>query len=91
MTQAVFARVRAANKADDVSAFGDLTQQELAVLALLAEGMTNRQIAVKLFLGEGTVRNYVSSVLSKINVSNRAEAAIYAVKHNIHKVVPPQQ
>ena len=91
MTQAVFARVRAANKAENISAFGDLTQQELAVLALLAEGMTNRQIAVKLFLGEGTVRNYVSSVLSKINVSNRAEAAIYAVKHNIHKVVPPQE
>lgn len=91
MTQAVFERVRAANKAEDASAFADLTQQELAVLALLAEGLTNRQIAVKLFLGEGTVRNYVSSILSKINVSNRAEAAIYAVKHNINKVVPPQE
>lgn len=90
MTQAVFERVRAANKAEDASAFADLTQQELAVLALLAEGLTNRQIAVKLFLGEGTVRNYVSSILSKINVNNRAEAAIYAVKHNINKVVPPQ-
>jgi two-component system, NarL family, response regulator DevR len=90
MTQAVFERVRAANKAEDASAFSDLTQQELAVLALLAEGLTNRQIAVKLFLGEGTVRNYVSSILSKINVNNRAEAAIYAVKHNINKVVPPQ-
>ncbi|MDX2077735.1 MAG: response regulator transcription factor [bacterium] len=89
MTATVFERVREANKAEDASAFSDLTQQELAVLALVAEGLTNRQIAVKLFLGEGTVRNYVSSVLSKINVSNRAEAAIYAVKHNITKVVPP--
>jgi len=89
MTQMVFQRVREANKAEDASAFSDLTQQELAVLALVAQGLTNRQIAVKLFLGEGTVRNYVSSVLSKINVSNRAEAAIYAVKHNINKVVPP--
>lgn len=89
MTQAVFQRVREANKAEDASAFADLTQQELAVLALVAQGLTNRQIAVKLFLGEGTVRNYVSSVLSKINVSNRAEAAIYAVKHNISKIVPP--
>ncbi|PJF21996.1 MAG: DNA-binding response regulator [Phototrophicales bacterium] len=89
MTQAVFQRVREANKAEDASAFADLTQQELAVLALVAQGLTNRQIAVKLFLGEGTVRNYVSSVLSKINVSNRAEAAIYAVKHNINKIVPP--
>lgn len=89
MTATVFERVREANKAEDASAFADLTQQELAVLALVAEGLTNRQIAVKLFLGEGTVRNYVSSVLSKINVSNRAEAAIYAVKHNINKIVPP--
>lgn len=89
MTETVFQRVREANKAEDISAFSGLTQQELAVLALLSEGLTNRQIAVKLFLGEGTVRNYVSSVLSKINVSNRAEAAIYAVKHNIGKVVPP--
>lgn len=91
MTSAIFERVRQANKAEDASAFAELTQQELAVLALVAEGLTNRQIAVQLFLGEGTVRNYVSSVLSKINVSNRAEAAIYAVKHNIHKLVPPQK
>ncbi len=89
MTEAVFQRVREASKAEDASAFSSLTQQELAVLGLVAQGLTNRQIAVKLFLGEGTVRNYVSSVLSKINVSNRAEAAIYAVKHNINKVVPP--
>lgn len=88
MTQTVFEKVREANKAEDASAFADLTQQELAVLALVAEGLTNRQIAVRLFLGEGTVRNYVSSVLSKIGVSNRAEAAIYAVKHNISKIVP---
>lgn len=89
MTETVFARVREANKAENATAFADLTSQELAVLALVAEGLTNRQIAVRLFLGEGTVRNYVSSVLSKINVSNRAEAAIYAVKHHISKVVPP--
>lgn len=90
MTATIFERVREANKAEDASAFADLTQQELAVLALVAKGLTNRQIAVKLFLGEGTVRNYVSSVLSKIHVSNRAEAAIYALKHNIDKVVPMQ-
>jgi len=87
LTKAVFERVREANKAEDASAFADLTSQELQVLALVAQGLTNRQIAVRLYLGEGTVRNYVSSVLSKINVSNRAEAAIYAVKHNIQKVV----
>lgn len=89
MTSTVFAEMRKANHAQNAVAFSDLTAQELAVLALVAEGMTNRQIAVKLYLGEGTVRNYVSSVLAKINVSNRAEAAAYAVKHNINELIPP--
>lgn len=89
MTSTVFAEMRKANQAQQAAAFQDLTPQELAVLALVAEGLTNRQIAVKLYLGEGTVRNYVSSVLAKIGVSNRAEAAAYAVKHNINELIPP--
>jgi two-component system response regulator DevR len=91
MTASVFAEVRKSSQAQQAAAFHDLTPQEMAVLARVAEGMTNRQIAVKLYLGEGTVRNYVSSVLSKIGVSNRAEAAAYAVKHNIHQFVPPDE
>ena len=91
MTAAVFSEVRKASEAQFAAAFSELTPQEMAVLALVAEGMTNRQIAVKLFLGEGTVRNYVSSVLAKIGVSNRAEAAAYAVKHNIHEIIPPSK
>jgi two-component system, NarL family, response regulator DevR len=89
MTATIFSEMRKATEAQHAAAFADLTPQELAVLALVAEGMTNRQIAVKLYLGEGTVRNYVSSVLAKIGVSNRAEAAAYAVKHNIHELIPP--
>ncbi|QPC84898.1 response regulator transcription factor [Phototrophicus methaneseepsis] len=89
MTASVFAEVRKASQAQHAAAFSELTAQEMAVLALVAEGMTNRQIAVKLYLGEGTVRNYVSSVLSKIGASNRAEAAAFAVKHNISEFVPP--
>ena len=89
MTATVFSEVRKASQAQHASAFADLTPQELVVLARVAEGLTNRQIAVKLFLGEGTVRNYVSSVLQKISVSNRAEAAAYAVRHNIGEFVPP--
>lgn len=91
MTASVFAEVRKANLAQHAVAFSELTPQELAVLAHVAEGMTNRQIAVKLFLGEGTVRNYVSSVLSKIGAANRAEAAAYAVKHNINEFIPPSE
>jgi DNA-binding NarL/FixJ family response regulator len=89
MTATVFSEMRKANEAQHAAAFAQLTAQELAVLALVAEGLTNRQIAIRLYLGEGTVRNYVSSVLQKIGASNRAEAAAYAVKHNIHELVPP--
>jgi two-component system response regulator DevR len=89
LTATVFAEMRKADQSQRAAAFSELTSQELAVLSLVAHGLTNRQIAVKLFLGEGTVRNYVSSVLSKIGVSNRAEAAAYAVKHSIDEIIPP--
>jgi two-component system response regulator DevR len=83
VTQRVFQEVRKAAREEEASAFADLTQQEMHVLQLVSEGRTNRQIAEMLFLGEGTVRNYVSSILSKLNVRNRAEAAAYAVEHNL--------
>jgi DNA-binding NarL/FixJ family response regulator len=88
MTATVFTEMRKANAAQQAAAFSELTPQELSVLALVADGLTNRQIAVKLYLGEGTVRNYVSSILAKIGVSNRAEAAAYAVKHNLSALMP---
>jgi DNA-binding NarL/FixJ family response regulator len=83
VTQRVFQEVRKAAKDEEASAFSALTQQEKHVLLLVSEGKTNREIAKALFLGEGTVRNYVSSILSKLGVSNRAEAAAFAVEHNL--------
>ncbi|MEJ2599839.1 MAG: response regulator transcription factor [Anaerolineales bacterium] len=83
VTQRIFQEVRKAAKEEEASAFSTLTQQEKHVLLLVSEGRTNREIAKALFLGEGTVRNYVSSILSKLGVSNRAEAAAYAVEHNL--------
>lgn len=83
VTQRIFQEVRKAAKDEEASAFSALTQQEKHVLVLVSEGKTNREIAKALFLGEGTVRNYVSSILSKLGVSNRAEAAAYAVEHNL--------
>jgi two-component system response regulator DevR len=83
LTQRVFSEVRKAIRDHDASAFADLTDQELRVLGLVAEGKTNKEIAEALYLGQGTVRNYVSNILSKLNVSNRAEAAAFAVRHNI--------
>lgn len=83
VTQRVFQEVRRAVREEEASAFATLSQQEKHVLLLVSEGRTNREIAKSLFLGEGTVRNYVSSILSKLGVSNRAEAAAYAVEHNL--------
>ena len=87
VTQRVFQEVRRAVKDEEASAFAHLSQQEKHVLLLVSEGKTNREIAKNLFLGEGTVRNYVSSILSKLNVNNRAEAAAYAVEHNLRDYI----
>jgi len=87
VTQRVFQEVRKAVKEEEASAFSNLSQQEKHVLVLVSEGKTNREIAKALFLGEGTVRNYVSSILSKLGVSNRAEAAAYAVEHNLREYI----
>lgn len=87
VTQRVFQEVRRAVKEEEASAFASLSQQEKYVLQLVSEGKTNREIAKALFLGEGTVRNYVSSILSKLGVNNRAEAAAYAVDHNLREYI----
>ncbi len=83
LTQRVFEEVRKAQREEEASAFVELTNQEMQVLQLVSEGKTNREIADALYLGEGTVRNYVSNILGKLGVANRAEAAAYAVQHNL--------
>lgn len=80
VTTQVLAKLRDATRSE---AFTDLTDQEIRVLALITEGKTNKEIASSLFLGEGTVRNYVSNILDKLGLSNRAEATAYAVRHNL--------
>ncbi|WP_131767044.1 response regulator [Candidatus Protofrankia californiensis] len=57
-----------------------LTEQERRILALIAEGLTNRQIANRLFLAEKTVKNYVSSLLAKLGLESRTQAAVFATK-----------
>ncbi len=90
LTQKVFKRVReAARKATD-EAFAALSDQELRILALISEGKTNKQIAADIFLSEKTVRNYVSSILSKLSLSTRSEAAAYAVKHAVYDHLPKE-
>lgn len=57
-----------------------LTEQERKILALIAEGLTNRQIGERMFLAEKTVKNYVSSILSKLGLERRTQAAVLAAK-----------
>ena len=58
----------------------DLTEQERKLLALIAEGLTNRQIGERMFLAEKTVKNYVSSILAKLGLERRTQAAVLASK-----------
>ncbi|MDF2544029.1 MAG: hypothetical protein K0S47_3747 [Herbinix sp.] len=60
-----------------------LTKREIEVLKLLAEGLFNKEIAYMLAISEKTVKNHVSNIFKKINVSDRTQAAVYAIKHNI--------
>jgi len=69
------------------SAFTKLSRQEKNILLLVSEGKTNRDIANILELGEGTTRNYLSSVLDKLGLSNRAEAAAYAISNGLRELL----
>lgn len=60
-----------------------LTKREIEILKLLVEGLFNKEIAYKLFISEKTVKNHVSNIFKKINVSDRTQAAVYAIKNNL--------
>jgi two-component system, NarL family, response regulator DevR len=90
LTEVMFKRISDMENAKESTAFCDLSTQELRVLALITEGSSNREIAGRLFLAEGTVRNYVSTMFSKLLVANRAEAAAFAIHHKLHDHLIPQ-
>jgi two-component system response regulator DevR len=79
VTAQVLERVRRGADADP--ALGGLTAQERRVLHLIGRGMTNRQIAEAMQLAEKTVKNYVSSVLAKLSLESRTQAAVLATRH----------
>ncbi len=76
LTARVLERVR--NGPSTAPELAELTEQELKLLAHIAEGLTNRQIGEQMFLAEKTVKNYVSSILSKLGLERRTQAAVLA-------------
>lgn len=83
VTRRVLDRLRNASRLEEAGAFADLTEQERRVLAHIAEGETNRQIAARMGLAEKTVRNYVSNILAKLELGSRAQAAGYAIRNRL--------
>jgi DNA-binding NarL/FixJ family response regulator len=83
LTASVLNRLRGETETPDPR-YAQLSPQERRVLDLVAEGLTNRQIAARLFLAEKTVKNYVSSLLHKLGVERRTSAAVYASQRKNH-------
>jgi two-component system response regulator DevR len=79
VTRRVLERLRTGSTSDP-DELAELTAQERKILALIAEGLTNRQIAERIFLAEKTVKNYVSSILMKLGLERRTQAAVLAAK-----------
>jgi DNA-binding NarL/FixJ family response regulator len=79
----LFAQISQSSVSPDSSIAAELSDRERKVLRLLARGLSNAEIARQLHLSEGTVRNYVSAVLAKLGVSDRAQAAIMALRYGL--------
>lgn len=67
----------------DAAPHDSLTAREFNILKLIAEGKSNKEIALALHLTEGTIKGYVSTIFDKLNVEDRTQAALYAVKHGL--------
>ena len=83
VTELVLDRVRRIATGTYTDDAAQLTRQERKILLLLAEGSTNKQIADAVFLSDKTVKNYVSSILSKLHLERRAQAAAFVVRHRV--------
>jgi two-component system, NarL family, response regulator DevR len=83
VTERVLERVRRAATGGEQDELSQLTAQERKILLLVAEGKTNKEIASEVFLSDKTVKNYVSSILSKLNLERRAQAAAFVAKHRL--------
>jgi DNA-binding NarL/FixJ family response regulator len=89
-TSRLLARVRESEQKADADAFRELSSRELEVLYELSQGKTNAEIAASLNLSEKTARNYVSTILEKLGLTNRIELATYAIKHHLAERMKPE-
>ena len=85
VTGRVLERVRRIATSDQPDELAQLTPQEQKILLLVAEGKTNKEIAAEVFLSDKTVKNYVSSILAKLNLEQRAQAAAYMAKVRVNR------
>ena len=83
VTSQVLARLRSVTNSEEGGVFAELTDQERRVLAQIAGGGSNREIAGALDLAEKTVRNYVSNILAKLGLESRAQAAAFAIRNRL--------
>jgi DNA-binding NarL/FixJ family response regulator len=83
ITEKVLDRVRRAATGEDADELAQLTPQERKILLLVAVGKTNKQIAAEVFLSDKTVKNYVSSILAKLDLQRRAQAAAFVARHGL--------
>ena len=83
VTEKVLERIRRIATGGQSDELAALTAQERRILLLVAEGKTNKEIASEIFLSDKTVKNYVSSILSKLNLERRAQAAAFVAKHRL--------
>ncbi|HEY4190697.1 MAG TPA: response regulator transcription factor [Candidatus Limnocylindrales bacterium] len=81
VTEKVLERVRRMASGGMNDELSGLTAQERKILALVADGKTNKEIAAEVYLSDKTVKNYVSSILSKLNLERRAQVAAFVAKH----------
>ena len=86
VTEKVLERIRRiASGSQETDELSQLTGQERKILMLVAEGMTNKEIAAEIFLSDKTVKNYVSSILAKLNLERRAQAAAFVARHRLDR------
>jgi two-component system, NarL family, response regulator DevR len=83
VTEKVLDRVRRIASGTYTDELAQLTRQEQKILLLIAEGKTNKEIAAEIFLSDKTVKNYVSSILAKLNLQRRSQAAAFVARHRL--------